>query len=146
MILIFLVRAWIYATDGSLYLAALYASTVVLKKVEDVTALTAQLECGAESGHLNTFWVFVAGLLESDLCEELFCVIAQTDMQKVRGSVHSSASASSAGRGDVQTASGEVTQETKTKDGQDLATVMATTRSSLWQLTDFSFCFTDTMK
>ena len=38
------------------YLAALYASTVVLKKAEDVAALVAQLGCGTEAGHLNTFW------------------------------------------------------------------------------------------
>ena len=85
-----------------------------------MTALVAQLGCGAEAGHLNTFWVFVAGLLESDLCEELFCAIAETDMQTVTGSVHSSAPVSSAGRGDARVYVDEVTQDAKTKDEQDI--------------------------
>ena len=101
------------------YLAALYASTVVLKKAEDVTALAAQLGCGEEAGHLNTFWVFVAGLLESDLCEELFCAIAETDMPTVTGIAHCSTPAPNAGRRDAQADAGEVTQDTKVIDGQD---------------------------
>ena len=65
------------------YLAALYACAEVLKKEGDVVKLAEQLGCGAESGHLNTFWVFVAGLLESNLREELLCAIAKTDIQTV---------------------------------------------------------------
>ena len=74
------------------YLAALYASTEVLKKAEDVADLAERLGCGVKSGHLNTFWVFVAGLLESRLCEELFCAIAETDTQTVAGSLRQSES------------------------------------------------------
>ena len=102
------------------YLAALYASPVVLKKVEDVAALAAQLGCGAKAGHLNTFWVFVAALLESDLCEELFCAITETDVQTVRGSVPSSAPVPSMRRRDAQADEGEVTRDTKTRDGQGI--------------------------
>ena len=65
------------------YLAALYACAEVLKKEGDVVKLVEQLGCGEESGHLNTFWVFVAGLLESNLREELLCAIAKTDIQTV---------------------------------------------------------------
>ena len=65
------------------YLAALYACAEVLKKEGDVVKLAEQLGCGAESGHLNTFWVFVASLLESNLREELLCAIAKTDIQTV---------------------------------------------------------------
>ena len=65
------------------YLAALYACAEVLKKEGDVMKLVEQLGCGAESGHLNTFWVFVAGLLEIHLREELLCSIAKTDIQTV---------------------------------------------------------------
>ena len=63
------------------YLAALYACAEVLKKEGDVVKLAEQLGCGEESGHLNTFWVFVAGLLESNIREELLCAIAKTDIQ-----------------------------------------------------------------
>ena len=65
------------------YLAALYASVVELKRVEDVTALVEQLGCDNLAGHLSTFWVFVAGLLESSLREALFCAIAMTNMEKM---------------------------------------------------------------
>ena len=71
------------------YLAALYVCQKVLKKAVDVVRLAEELGCGAESGHLNTFWVFVAGLVDSSLREELFCAIAKTghgcsDLQKCR--------------------------------------------------------------
>ena len=108
------------------YLAALYACAEVLKKEGDVVKLVEQLGCGAESGHLNTFWVFVAGLLEINLREELLCAIAKTDiqtvtrsmqaMQRVPGSRNSldSPSASSGESGGGQ---GE---ETKAKDLREL--------------------------
>ena len=69
------------------YLAALYASKQVLKKAGDVAKLAEELGCGEEAGHLNTFWVFVAGLVDENLREELFCAIAETDMQTVAKSV-----------------------------------------------------------
>ena len=67
------------------YLAALYVCAEVLKKEGDVVKLVEQL--GAESGHLNTFWVFVAGLVEINLREELLCAIAKTDIQTVTRSM-----------------------------------------------------------
>ena len=69
------------------YLAAVYVCREVLKKAEDVVHLAEELGCGEESGHLNTFWVFVASLVDSSLREELFCAIAETDMQTVTRSV-----------------------------------------------------------
>ena len=54
------------------YLAALYASKKVLKTTGDAARLAEELGCGEESGHLNTFWVFVAGLIDGSLREELF--------------------------------------------------------------------------
>ena len=69
------------------YLAALYVCAEALKKEGDVVKLVKQLGCGAESGHLNTFWVFVAGLLEINLREELLCAIAKTDIQTVTRSM-----------------------------------------------------------
>ena len=74
------------------YLAALYACTEVLKKPEDVVRVVEELGCGAESGHLNTFWVFVAGLLGGDLREELFCAIAARDTHSVTHSVNTAGS------------------------------------------------------
>ena len=65
------------------YLAALYACGKVLKKRADVVKLVEELGCGAEAGHLNTFWVFVAGLLRNELREELFCAIAGLDTHTV---------------------------------------------------------------
>ena len=65
------------------YLAALYACGKVLKKGADVVKLVEELGCGAEAGHLNTFWVFVAGLLRNELREELFCAIAGLDTHTV---------------------------------------------------------------
>ena len=76
------------------YLAAVYACAEVLKKPADVVKLVEQLGCGAESGHLNTFWVFMAGLLQSDLHEELLCAIAKTDIQSVTNSMQAKDSAS----------------------------------------------------
>ena len=72
------------------YLAALYVSKQVLKKAGDVAQLAEELGCGAEAGHLNTFWVFVAGLIDNRLREELFCAIAGTDMQTVARSMEGS--------------------------------------------------------
>ena len=72
------------------YLAALYASKRVLKKEGDVARLAEELGCGKEAGHLNTFWVFVAGLVDNSLREELFCAIAETDMQTVARSMDAS--------------------------------------------------------
>ena len=72
------------------YLAALYACKVLLKKAEDVTRLAEELGCGEEAGHLNTFWVFVAGQLEDSLREELFCAIAETCMETVSRSMQAS--------------------------------------------------------
>ena len=65
------------------YLAAKHACAEELKTAGDVVKLAEQLGCGEESGHLNTFWVFVAGLLEHNLHEELLCAIAKTDTQTV---------------------------------------------------------------
>ena len=65
----------------------MYVCRQVLKNAEDVVRLAGELGCGEESGHLNTFWVFVAGLVDSSLREELFCAIANTDMQTVTRSV-----------------------------------------------------------
>ena len=72
------------------YLAAVYACAEVLKKAGDAVKLVEQLGCGEEAGYLNTFWVFVAGQLESDLREELFCAIAKTDIQTVARSMQGS--------------------------------------------------------
>ena len=69
------------------YLAAVYACNKVLKSHADVARLCQELGCGQEAGYLNTFWVFVAGLLGRSLREELFCAIAKTDMQTVSRSV-----------------------------------------------------------
>ena len=69
------------------YLAALYVSKQVLQKAGDVVRLAEELGCGEEAGHLNTFWVFVAGLIDDSLREELFCAIAKTDMQTVARSM-----------------------------------------------------------
>ena len=69
------------------YLAALYTCKVLLKKPEDVVRLAEELGCGEEAGHLNTFWVFVAGLLDESLQEELFCAIAETNMETVSRSM-----------------------------------------------------------
>ena len=63
------------------YLAALYACLEVMKKAGDLARLAEELGCGPEAGHLNTFWVFVAGLLDSSRHEELFRVIAGEDME-----------------------------------------------------------------
>ena len=63
------------------YLAALYACSEVMKKAGDVRRLAEELGCGPEAGHLNTFWVFVAGLLDSSRHEELFGAIAGVDME-----------------------------------------------------------------
>ena len=65
------------------YLAALYTCTKTLRSAGDVAKLVGELGCGEEAGHLNTFWVFVAGLLDSSLREELLCAIAGTDVQTV---------------------------------------------------------------
>ena len=61
------------------YLAALYACSEMLKKAGDVAKLVEEIGCGPEAGHLNTFWVFVAGLLDCSLHEELFGAIAGVD-------------------------------------------------------------------
>ena len=61
------------------YLAGLYACSEMLKKAGDVAKLVEELGCGPEAGHLNTFWVFVAGLLDCSLHEELFGAIAGVD-------------------------------------------------------------------
>ena len=50
------------------------------KRQGDVAGLAEKLGCGPEAGHLNTFWVFVAGLLDSSHLEELFAAIAGVDM------------------------------------------------------------------
>ena len=63
------------------HLAALYACSEVVKKAGDVAKLVEELGCGPEAGHLNTFWVFVAGLLDSSRHEELFGAIAGGDME-----------------------------------------------------------------
>ena len=65
------------------YLAALYACSGVVKKAGDAARLVEELGCGPAAGHLNTFWVFVAGLLDSSLHEELFAAIAGVHMQTV---------------------------------------------------------------
>ena len=65
------------------FLAALYVSKNVLKNVQDIEGLVRELGCGPEAGHLNTFWVFTAGLLEESLCEELFRVISRKERQTV---------------------------------------------------------------
>ena len=70
------------------YLAALYACSEVVKKAGDVARLVEELGCGPEAGHLNTFWVFVAGLLDSDRHEELFGAIAGVNIE--REDVHTS--------------------------------------------------------
>ena len=57
------------------YMASLYVCAAVLKCEGDVARLVDELGCGEESGHLNTFWVFVAALLDTRLQEELFCSI-----------------------------------------------------------------------
>ena len=72
------------------FLAALYACSKVLKTAADVMALAGEFGCGKEAGHLNTFWVFVAGLLETSLWEELLCAIARTDTEAVARSMHGS--------------------------------------------------------
>ena len=59
------------------YLAALYASTEVLKTADDVARLVKEVGCGEKAGHLNTFWVFVSGLLPSTLRENLLCSISK---------------------------------------------------------------------
>ena len=69
------------------YLAALYTCKVLLKKAEDVVRFAGELGCGEEAGHLNTFWVFVAGLIDESLREELFCSIAETNMETVSRSM-----------------------------------------------------------
>ena len=63
------------------YLASLYACSKVVKKAGDVARLAEELGCGPEAGHLNTFWVFVAGLLDSSRHEELFRAIAGVDIE-----------------------------------------------------------------
>ena len=70
------------------YLAAHYACSEVVKKAGDVARLVEELGCGPEAGHLNTFWVFVAGLLESTRHEELFGAITrmETDSRAVNAS------------------------------------------------------------
>ena len=65
------------------YLAALHASTELLKESGDVARLARQLGCGPEAAHLNTFWVFVASLIEDKQHEELLCAIAETDTETV---------------------------------------------------------------
>ena len=72
------------------YLAALHASVKVLRTPEDVVMLAGQLGCGEDAGYLNTFWVFVAGSLDSNLREALLCAIAETDMETVARSMRSS--------------------------------------------------------
>ena len=57
------------------YFASLYTCAAVLKCEGDVARLVDELGCDEESGHLNTFWVFVAALLDRVLREELFCSI-----------------------------------------------------------------------
>ena len=57
------------------YLAAFYVCAEVLKTSEDVTTQVLALGCGLEAAHLNTFWVFVTGLLDTGLREWLFCAI-----------------------------------------------------------------------
>ena len=56
-----------------------------LKNEGDVVKLVEQFRCGEESGHLNKFWVLVAGLVEINLCEELLCAIVKMDIQTVTG-------------------------------------------------------------
>ena len=80
------------------YLAALYACKSLLHKAEDLARLAERLGCGEEAGHLNTFWVFVAGLLDDSLREELFCAIAETDMNTVHSSLHVADNAAKPGR------------------------------------------------
>ena len=80
------------------YLAALYASKLLLKKAEDVARLAKELGCGEEAGHLNTFWVFVAGLLGGSLREELLCTITGKDKKTVHRSMHASEHAAEPGQ------------------------------------------------
>ena len=109
------------------YLAAVYVCREVLKNAEDVVRLAQELGCGEESGHLNTFWVFVASLVDSSLREELFCAIAETDMQTVTGSVEASERAGGSGsaaqpqagtEGDCEDAEREETRAGSQKDQQ----------------------------
>ena len=79
------------------YLAALYTCTKTLRSAGDVAKLVGELGCGEEAGHLNTFWVFVAGLLDSSLREELLCAIAGTDVQTVTRLMHASNSSDAQG-------------------------------------------------
>ena len=80
------------------YLAALYVCNSLLKKAEDVARLAEELGCGEEAGHLNTFWVFVAGLLGDSLREELFCAIAGTDIATVHSCMQAGERAAETGR------------------------------------------------
>ena len=110
------------------YLAALYASAEVLKQPGDVIQLVEQLGCGKESGHLNTFWVFVAGFLEFNLHEELLCAVADIDRQIVRMAMHADrgaaggsdscarASAASEGQDAVRVNTAEVLRQDKLQE------------------------------
>ena len=51
------------------FLAALYVSSEVLQTDADIARLRVDVYFGA--GHLTTFWIFLAGLLEGSLVEEL---------------------------------------------------------------------------
>ena len=70
------------------YMASLYVCAAVLKCEGDVARLVDELGCGEESGHLNTFWVFVAALLNRALREELFCSIAGRALEPTASSMH----------------------------------------------------------
>ena len=83
------------------YLAALYACSEVVKKAGDVARLAEELGCGPESGHLNTFWVFVAGLLDSSRYEELFGAIAGVDVE--REDMHTSGNVAGSSSADINT-------------------------------------------
>ena len=114
------------------YLAALYACSEVVKKAGDVARLAEKLGCGPKAGHLNTFWVFVAGLLDSSGQEELFEAIAGVDIETedVRADIAAGSSSAenaqmvlferSGGDSNVEEGSGEHRSEVKTASKEPL--------------------------
>ena len=78
------------------YLAALYVCSEVLKEAGDASRLVEELGCGQEAGHLNTFWVFVAGLAKESLLEELLGAISQIEFKILKESNGISADVDSA--------------------------------------------------